>query len=111
VPIIRNASPARYRPSSVRSNTCQDASSEVNRCAVDTGSPASCAINTAVIAIEKSGAVTAELPHLRLSTETLDEATAAVVMFPPITSGATTFPIAIADCALAVASGTGRARR
>ena len=45
VPIIRSGRPARYWPSSVRSSSRQDANSEVSRCAVEIGSPASRAIS------------------------------------------------------------------
>ncbi len=45
VPITRNGKPARCWPSSVRSNSRQDAKSDVSRCAVEIGSPASRAIS------------------------------------------------------------------
>src|SRR6476661_461304 len=44
-PMVRSGRPARYRPSFIRSSSRLDASSEVSRCAVDTGSPASRAIS------------------------------------------------------------------
>src|SRR6478736_1912381 len=44
-PRVPSGRPARYRPSFIRPSSRLDASSEVSRCAVDTGSPASRAIS------------------------------------------------------------------
>jgi hypothetical protein len=48
---MRRGRPARYRPSVVRSSSRQDASSEVKRCAVEIGRPASWEISVRVCSL------------------------------------------------------------